>query len=125
VLRPEGAGERLYRLGLHVNEPFQEKLFGTRSLDFPPQPRVQHGTLEIDLRDRSSRGEIAGHPIQVEVSSFEHDAGSFSAAAVWWQFNPLEQLQIEPMLWFLRQRTGAVQVLKATPRARLQILTAP
>lgn len=125
VLRPEGAGERLYRLGLHVNEPFQGKVFGTWSLDFPPQPRVQHGTLEIDLRDRSSRGEIAGRPVQVEVSSFEHDAGSFAAAAVWWQFNPLEQLQIEPMLWFLRQRTGAVQVLKATPRARLQILTAP
>ncbi len=124
VLRPESGGERAYRLGFHIIES-KGKHFGVWSLDFPLDQRVQHGSLEIDLRDRSSRGEIDGRPVDLEVTSFELDAGSFVAAAVWWQSNPQEQLRIEPMLWFERGDRGTVQVTRAVPEARLQILSAP
>jgi len=125
LLRPESAGERLYRLGLHVIEVNQGKLFGTWSLDFPAEPRVQRGSLELDLRNRSSRSEIDGRPVNLAVTSFDHDEGLFEADAVWWQFNPLEQLQIEPILWFERSGNGAVRTTRALPEARLEVLAVP
>jgi hypothetical protein len=125
VLRPQGAGERAYRLGLHVMELKEGKLFGVWSLDFPPDERVRRGSLELDLRDRSSHGEIDGRPVDLEISSFDHDAGSFEADAVWWQFNPLEQLRIERRLWFERTQQGSVRVTRAAPEAQLEVLAAP
>jgi hypothetical protein len=122
LLRPEGDGQRRYRLGLHAFELSQGKVFGVWSLDFPLHPRVQHGSLEIDLRDRSSRGAIDGNPAGIELTNAEHEAGTFEAQAVWWRFNPLEQLRIQSMLWFHRQHDGGVQVLKTVPAARLQVL---
>jgi len=122
VLRPEKAGERAYRLGLHVIEVAQGKLFGVWSLDFPPQERVQHGSMELDLRDRSARGTMDGHPTALEAGNFALDTGSFEVDAVWWQFNPLEQLQVEGMLWFQRDGKGAARVTRALPAARLEIL---
>lgn len=124
LLRPERAGERAYRLGLHVIEVAQGKLFGVWSLDFSPQKRIQRGSLELDLRDRSSRGELDGRRVDLEIVRLDTDVGSFEADAVWWQSNPREQLQIEPMLWF--QRDGkAVQVTKAVPMARIEVLSVP
>ena len=125
VLRPQGTGAHHYRLGLHVVEVSLGKLFGVWSLDFPTDERVQHGSLEIDLRNRSSRGEIDGRPVEVATSSFDHEAGSFEADAVWWQFDPLAQLGIEPMLWFERDGQGAVRVNRDAPGARIEVLSAP
>ncbi len=125
LLRPDNAGERLYRLGLHVIDPVQQKLFGVWSLDFPPGDRLQRGVLEIDLGDRSSRGEVEGRPISPVTGSFDIGTGSFEGDAVWWQLSPAEQLQMEPMLWFRRTGDGTVTVTKAVPTARLQILAPP
>jgi hypothetical protein len=125
LLRPENAGARAYRLGLHVIEASQGKLFGVWSLDFPLDERVRHGSLELDLRDRSSRGEIDGHPVNLSAGNFDHEEGSFEADAVWWQFNPLEQLRIEPVLWFQRRGDGAVRLTRAVREARLEVLSAP
>ncbi|HEX5719793.1 MAG TPA: hypothetical protein VF179_26800 [Thermoanaerobaculia bacterium] len=125
VLRPQGAGEHHYRLGFHVIEVSLGKLFGVWSLDFAADEQVQHGSLEIDLRNRSSRGEIDGRPVDVGSSNFDHDAGSFEADAVWWQFNPLAQIEIERMLWFERDGHGAVWVSRAVPGAQIEVLAAP
>ncbi|MEA2560796.1 MAG: hypothetical protein QOH06_2300 [Acidobacteriota bacterium] len=124
VLRPEGDGRQPpYRLGLHVFDLSQGNIFGVWGLDFPPGPRVQQGSLEIDLRDRSSRGEIGGLPVGIELTNAEQDTGSFEAQAVWWQFtNPVERLGLQRVLWFQRQPDGAVQVIKTIPAAPLQVL---
>ena len=123
LLRPENAGARAYRLGLHVIESNQGKLFGVWSLDFPADLRVRHGSLELDLRDRSSRGEIDGRPVSLSSGNFDQEAGAFEGDAVWWQFNPLEQLKIEPMLWFRRRANGEAQVTRAVPAAQLEVLS--
>ena len=123
LLRPQNAGARTYRLGLHVIEGNQGKLFGVWSLDFPADERVRHGSLELDLRDRSSRGAIDGRPVDLALSTFDQDAGSFEGDAVWWQFNPLAQLQIARMLWFERDSNGKVRVMKAVPGTQLRVLS--
>jgi hypothetical protein len=122
LLRPEGEEQVPYRLGLKVFELSEGKLFGVWSLDFPLAPRIQHGSLEIDLRDRSTRGTLNGHPAEIEITNAEHGAGSFEAQAVWWQFNPLERLRIQRMLWFHRRQDGKVQVIKTLPAAPLEVL---
>ena len=122
LLRPEGDGKQTYRLGLYFVEVSQSKRFGIWSLDHPLQPRVQHGSVEIDLGDRSSRGEIDGRPVPIELTHTEHDTGSFEASAVWWQFNHLEQLANERILWFLRQPDASIQILRQYPAARLEVL---
>ncbi len=124
LLRPEGDGRQPpYRLGLHVFDLSDGSIFGIWALDFPPGPRVQQGSLEIDLRDRSSRGALAGAPIEVELTNTEQDTGSFEAQAVWWQFtDPIERHGLHRVLWFQRQPGGAVQVIKTIPAPPLQIL---
>ncbi|HEX7184324.1 MAG TPA: hypothetical protein VF756_21020 [Thermoanaerobaculia bacterium] len=124
VVRPQSSGENVYRLGFHVIDPRQQKLFGVWSLDFPPGERVRHGSLELDLRDRSSRGALDGRPVDLQVTSLDTGAGSFEADAVWWQVNPVEQLLVEPMLWFERSEDGAVEMKKSVPVARLRVLPA-
>ncbi len=125
LVRPEGSGERIYRLGLHIIDPAQQKLFGVWGLDFPPGQRVRHGSLQLDLRDRSSRGEVDGRPAELATGSYDVEAGSFEGDVVWWQLNPIEQLAIEPMLWFRRSRTGSAEVTRAIPVARVKVLPAP
>lgn len=124
VVRPQASGEEIYRLGFHIIDPRQRKLFGVWSLDFPPGERVRRGSLELDLRDRSSRGALEGRPVDLEVTSQETGAGVFEADAVWWRLNPVEQLLVEPMLWFERSEEGAVEVTRSIPAARLRVLPA-
>lgn len=122
LLRPEGAGERRYRLAYHVIELNRGAPFGVWSLDFPRHPRVQHGSLEIDLRDRSARGEIDGRPAGLTFSHPQLDTGFFEADMVWWQFEPHDQLQVYSMLWFRREEEK-VWLTAVVPRARLEILS--
>jgi hypothetical protein len=125
LVRPEGARERLYRLGLHVIDPAQQKLFGVWNLDFPPGERVQRGRLELDLLDRSSHGEVDGRPVELTTGSFDRAEGSFEGDVVLWQLSPTEQILIEPMLWFQRSAAGPVEVTRAVPASRLKVLPAP
>ena len=122
LLRPEGDEQLPYRLGLKVFELSEGKLFGVWSFDFPLAPRVQHGTLEIDLRDRLTQGTLDGQPAKIEITNTEQDVGSFEAQAVWWQFNPVERLRLQRMLWFQRWQDGKVQVIKTIPAGRIQVL---
>lgn len=125
VARAQDDEARRYRLGLHVIEVDQGKLFGVWALDFPPHPRIQHGSIELDLRDRSSKGEIDGRPVDLAVDRLDTDEGSFAVDAVWWQFDPLDQLLIHRMLWFQRHDYKSVRVTAAVPVARLEVLSAP
>jgi hypothetical protein len=125
LVRPEHAGERTYRLGFHVIDPAEQALFGVWSLDFPPGARVRRGTLELDLRDRSVRGEVDGRPADVPSGRFDVDAGSFQADAVWWQLNPNEQIEVQPALWFQRTPGGTVAVTRASPGPSFTALADP
>ncbi len=125
LVRPENAGVRTYRLGLHVVDPGAQALFGVWSLDFPPGPRVRRGTLELDLRDRSVRGEIDGRTVTVDSARFDVEAGSFQADAVWWQLNPTEQIEIQPTLWFQRTPDGKVAVTRASAGPSFTALADP
>ena len=125
VVRPRGAGERVYRLAYHIIDPAQGVLFGVWSLDFPPGEPLRRGTLELDLRDRSARAELDGRAAPVVFGSLDTGAGSFEADAVWWQLYPTAQLELARMLWFERNAGGTVTVLRAGATPRLKVLPAP
>lgn len=120
LVRPQGAEPRTYRLGLHIAEA-RGKGFGVWSLDFPPESRVQQGSLEIDLDDRSSKAELDGRPVRLETTTFETAEGTFEGALVWWRLNPNEQVRIHSVLWF--KRSGhAPEVTRSVPATPIEIL---
>lgn len=125
LVRPEGAGERIYRVGFHVIDPAQQKLFGVWSLDFPPGERARRGSLRLDLGDRSAGGELDGQPARLETGSFDVDSGSFKGDLVLWQLNPIDQLLVEPVLWFRRPAAGPPEVTRSVPAIPVRILAAP
>ncbi|HWM90331.1 MAG TPA: hypothetical protein VN493_06150 [Thermoanaerobaculia bacterium] len=120
LLRPRGE-QRVYRLSYHIGEE-KGGQFGVWSLDFQPGTRVQRGTLELDLGDRSAAGAIDGRPTAPETCCFDKQARSFEGGIAWWRLHPTEQLRVEPMLWFLRSGSGSVEVSRSLPVARLEIL---
>ena len=125
VVRPQHADARVYRLGIHVIEARHEKLFGVWSLDFAPGARVRRGTLEVDLRDRSARAEIDAQAAPAGTCCSTRMLARFSANAVWWQLNPIEQLKVESTLSFDRSADGTVVVTRAMATPRFQALSAP
>lgn len=125
LVRPEGSGDRIYRIGLHVIDPARRKLFGVWSLDFPPGERVHRGSLRLDLRDRSASAELDGRPAGLVTGSFDADTGSFEGDLVLWQLNPIEQILIEPMLWFRRSTAGPPEVTRSVPATPVRVLPSP
>jgi hypothetical protein len=129
LLAPPGAGERTYRLGLHAVQEKTAKLYGVWSIDFAANTRVQEALLRLDLGRRTAQATAdepgAGdHPLRVEITSLIVDQGDFESDAVWWQFNPLKQVLIDPILWFSRHGT-AVEVTRTAAGGRMAILQVP
>jgi hypothetical protein len=125
LVRPEGDRDRPYRFGFHAFEQSQGKVLGVWTLDFPVAPRIQRGSVEIDLSDRSARGEIDGRVTAVEFTKLELDTGTFIGQAVWWALNPHELRQAQPILWFHRRDGGEVQIFKSLGASRLQVIASP
>lgn len=125
LVRPEGDRDRPYRFGFHAFEQSQGKVLGVWTLDFPVAPRIQRGSVEIDLSDRSARGEIDGRLTPVEFTKLELDTGTFIGQAVWWALNPHELRQAQPILWFHRRDGGEVQIFQSAKSSRLQVIASP
>jgi hypothetical protein len=124
LVPPRNAGERRYRLGFHVAEPRTAHYYGVWSLDFPPRLRAQQAWLQLDLGNRSAQAGADGLAMPVDVSNLTADHGSFESDEVWWQFNPVKQLFVEPILWFSRF-DRSLAVTRVAAGDRMTILEAP
>jgi hypothetical protein len=124
LVMPHRAGERTYRLGFHVVDEKTAKLYGVWSIDFGPHAQVQEAHLHLDLLRRTAGASAGKRPLPVEITNLAVDSGNFVSGAVWWQFNPLAQVIVDPVLWFTRNGQR-VSVTRAAAGGRMTLLEVP
>ncbi len=110
ILIPPLENVPVYRLGLHLLDPQQDKYYGVWGLDFVPGDRWQRGYLYLDLSSRVAQGEVNGALVPVDLGPFEIEAGEIDVQTVWWRLDMPSYLALYRSARFVRDATSQIEL---------------
>ena len=109
ILIPPLENISVYRLGLHLLDPRQDRYYGVWGLDFAPGSSWQRGQLRLDLSSRVAQGEVNGMAVPVDLGPFDIEVGDIDVQTAWWRLDVPSYLALYRSARFSRDAASQIK----------------